>query len=178
MNSRLAIAWLLVFVASAAAILTSGRAASSAASTARAEAARAREITTCAGEIAQLRIAAPRWTSRPTHQPDLAQRLASAIATAGLPASTLASLTPDADGPASGHPLKRTAVITLTGLTLPRLGSLFDIWRQHADDWTITHVELAPQTLGRRAPEIQPGADLPLHVVIRMESIEPRTESP
>ncbi len=158
--------WIVVILASGVMVAVSGRSATTAASRARIETARAHEMITCAHEIAHLRAVAPRWTDESSPQPDLAQRLGAVIATAGLPASTLAMLTPDS----------RSAAITLTGLTLPRLGALLDLWREQGADWIVTNIELAPQSLGRRAADIPPGADLPLNILVRMESIHAGTE--
>jgi hypothetical protein len=172
------IMWLVVIGTSAVMLIWTSRASIRASGVARNESARTHDLTSCARDISRLRASAPQWATTTAPQPDLAQRMSAVIAAAGLSPSTLASLTPDAeDARSAGSTHRRTASATLTGLTLPRLGALLDAWRTQNEDWIITSIEVAPQSAGRKTPEVTPGADLPLHVLLRMESIQ-TTEPP
>lgn len=133
------------------------------------------------GAIESLADQAPDWTRRtqaPLGQGGLAAAVNDCLAGAGLPQTTLVSLSPSADSPvaigsgSAGVNLianRRRAVMTLAPITLPQTGKLLNAWRQARPDWVITSIDLAPEPPGRREPE--PGSDLPLRAVITIETL-------
>jgi len=79
----------------------------------------------------------------------LAGRVASCLNACGVPASALASFHPDTPVSVGEGARRQRAVITLEGVTLPKLGEVLAAWRQREPAWTITSIDLSPSTLGR-----------------------------
>ncbi len=136
-----------------------------------------------AEEIAALR-SADHLTAQHTKPASLATSTGEVLAFAGLPASVLSSLSPESEaadrtsGKSGIALLRRRATLTLTPLTLPQLGRFLDAWRQRLDSWTVARIDLEP----RRDGPPTPGADLPLRVVLGVESVtlapSPKAPSP
>ena len=158
------------------------------------ELARFHQVSTDARELVTLRTA--HATRRgPSASPDapppkLSPAITAALASSGLPAQTLASLSPESatrewiDSSASGaaaspiaaHIIRRRATLVLTPLTLPQLGRFLDTWRKQTapdaqgsagDPWTVSRIDVEP----RRDGQPTPGADLPLRATLVMESV-------
>lgn len=140
--------------------------------------------------IQSLTARSPDWTRRtqvPLGQGGLATAVNDCLASAGLPQSTLASLSPSTDSPlALGPPgpgnaglhlvaNRRRAVMTLAPITLPQTGKLLSAWRESHPDLVVTSIEISPEPLGRREPE--PGSNLPLRAVITIETLFVQTSS-
>jgi hypothetical protein len=106
----------------------------------------------------------------------LTPRISAALAAAGLPASALSSLSPEAESPIGEGDLKarRTrAVLTLAPVTLPQLGGFLAAWRSREPQWTVSSIELSPQP-GNQSPgqsAAAPGGDLPLRAVLGLETL-------
>ena len=134
--------------------------------------------------IEQLRAKTPAWAQRgrpSLGQGGLATAVNDVLAAAGVPASTLSSLSPAAEsfvGIAGGSgedsamtAFRRRAVLTLAPVTLPQTGAVLQAWREAHPDWTIASVDLSPEPTGRNAPAPAPGSDLLLRAVIGIETL-------
>jgi hypothetical protein len=171
-------AWVAVVGASVAAVAITGRIATrsrSAAATAQSELAL---VAKEAQELVTLRAAAAAPAARHASA-GLAQRVGAALTRAGLSASCLSSLSPEAQSMVAmtdGQPrLKRQrATLVLTSLTLPQLGSFLDAWRSSEPEWTVTGLDVSPAAGGSAVQST--GGDLPLRVVLALESVS--TEEP
>lgn len=101
----------------------------------------------------------------------LAARVAAVLQHAGLPASAMSALSPEAESPAahlSGvRVVRRKATLTLAGVTLPQVGTFLDVWRASEPAWVPASIDLSPAS--GRAPEA--GGDVPLRVVVVIESV-------
>lgn len=158
------------------------------------EVARFHQVSTDARELVTLRSAhAARHGSSAAPDappPKLSPAITAALASSGLPAQTLASLSPESatreriEGGGSGIAaqapaasiIRRRATLVLTPLTLPQLGRFLDIWRKQAvpdsrgsagEPWTVSRIDVEP----RRDGQPTPGADLPLRATLVMESV-------
>lgn len=112
--------------------------------------------------------------SIPPETPDepaggLTQRISASLLRAGLPATALASLSPEAESPGASQPgvrvARRRATLTLAALALPQVGRFLDDWRTTEPAWVPVSIDLAP--MGGKPPEA--GGDLPLRAVIVLE---------
>lgn len=119
--------------------------------------------------------------------PKLSPAITTALASSGLPAQTLASLSPESatreriDGAGTLNSpftslIRRRATLVLTPLTLPQLGRFLDTWRKQGapeasgavgEPWVISRIDVEP----RRDGQPTPGADLPLRATLVMESV-------
>lgn len=121
------------------------------------------------------------------NEPKLTAAVSGALAAAGLPASTLASLSPESEnaeilnpgaGGAGGKGgdggvrialARRRATLVLTPVSLPQLGRFLSAWRDRAPQWTPVRIDLEPRQDGKA--QAAPGSDLPLRVTIAIECI-------
>ncbi|MGE3109824.1 MAG: hypothetical protein AB7O77_15920 [Phycisphaerales bacterium] len=134
----------------------------------RASSAEARLVNVLASraQLASLRQTLPAWTNlRPSE--GLAPRLADSLAACGLPASTMSSLSAQAEtvlvqpgasslaepsrkgaistsASRSGGVKSRKAGITLTPITLSQLGRFMQAWREREPAWVISNIDVAP----------------------------------
>lgn len=122
-----------------------------------------------AGLVAALRVGVPESSAEDQGRGGLTPRVTSALERAGLPASSLASLSPEAESQLAGQTglrvSRRRATLTLSGVTLPQVGRFLDAWRSTEPAWTPASIDLSP--VGGKAPEA--GGDLPLRAVIAIE---------
>jgi hypothetical protein len=142
-----------------------------------------RGLARSAEELARLRGADQPGSQADTQdaEPKLATAVTGALGAAGLPASALASLSPESE---SGELLRQgargasttgartmlvrwRATLVLTPLTLPQLGRFLTTWRERSPQWTPSRIDIEP----RREKDVQPGADLPLRVTVGLESV-------
>lgn len=102
----------------------------------------------------------------------LATTIGEVLAAAGLPASTLANLSPESElqerTDQQVRLLRKRATLTLTPLTLPQFGRYLDEWRRRLPDWTVARIDLEP----RKDVAPSPGSDLSLRVVITIENLQ------
>jgi hypothetical protein len=123
--------------------------------------------------IATLRAQAPDATAGDAHG-GLTPRVTTALERAGLPVGALASLSPESESQVVSQTgvrvSRRRATLTLAGVTLPAIGRFLDAWRAAQPAWTPSSIDVAPA--GGQAPEA--GGDLPLRVVIVIESVAVR----
>lgn len=142
-------------------------------------------LTAQARELTSLKAATPMWIGR--QQPDsaLAPKVSATLAAAGLPPSTLQSLSGESaalvtGGVASGSQrpaMRRRGQLTLSGLTLPELGKFLSAWRQENAGWTVASLEVAPENgsgTGGSKPGrdlVLVGGDMPLRVVLGLETV-------
>ena len=101
----------------------------------------------------------------------LATRVTAALASCGLPPSVLGNLSPQADTVApipdsASRSVRRRVVLNLKEVTLPKLGSFLEVWRQAEPDWVPTSMDLTPTT----PKEGFPGGDLPLNVTLTLDA--------
>lgn len=138
----------------------------------------------------------------------VASKVAASLAACGLPASTMTSLHPDTPTPIAdandaissggtttsgegGRLLRHRATLTLGGdaLTLPRLGDFLAAWRTREPAWTVTSLDVSPQSRPSQASSTSSmgvaggaggaggggggggGGDLPLRVVVSLECV-------
>lgn len=128
-----------------------------------------------AAEVASLHAAAEQVRrDLESSSPRLATACGGVLAAAGLPASVLVSLSPEA---ASAERVETIAVararatLTLAPVTLPQLGRFLDAWRQRLPGWTATRIDLEPRRESApAAPQPAPGSDLPLRIVMTVET--------
>jgi hypothetical protein len=136
-----------------------------------------REVLAQTRELTQLRAKAPAWTRRGRPPTGLTPRISAALASCGLPASSVASVSPESEsalGETDLHARRTRAVVTLTGVTLPQLGSFLGAWRTREPAWTVSSVDLSPQNGQGTAGAGSAGAaggDLPLRAVIGIETM-------
>lgn len=123
-----------------------------------------------AAEITCLRSASPKSPVRAHDEGSLAPRVASILASSGVPASVMASLSPQTQSvtaPDGTKLVKRSAAVTLTPMRLPELGAFLNAWRTAEPSWTISSIEVTPDP----GAGVTPGADLPLRINLTIESI-------
>jgi hypothetical protein len=123
-----------------------------------------------ARELISLQAAAPAWARHGRPATGLTPRISAVLSAAGLPASAMSSLSPEAESPIGDSELlaRRTrATLTLGGVTLPQLGSFLSAWRSREPQWTIANLDLSPQ--GGKGESA--GGDMPLRVVIGLETL-------
>jgi hypothetical protein len=126
---------------------------------------------------------------------DLTRRVTRVLTSAGLGANALSSLTPEADQPASsartteGKPvyLRRSARISLDGVTMGQLGRFMEAWRTSTDGagWTVSTIDLAAgaEQGGSRIKAQASAANAPvnrdqnLRVNLTMEVVTPTAAS-
>lgn len=121
-------------------------------------------------QVVQLRAGLPGRENRTRTDFGLAPRFSAVLTGCGLPASALSSVSADPEPVPIGGELsikRRRASVTLTAVTLPQVGSLLASWREREPGWTVTGIDLTPET----AAPVAPGGDLPLRVLIAMESL-------
>jgi hypothetical protein len=171
-------AWIVVAALSAGAVALAGQRAAASRAAALREHAELERLATQARELRSLRAAAASPESAKA-TPGLASRVGTALSRAGLPASCLSSLSPEAqsvqrlEGSRVGARRQR-ATLVLTSLTLPQLGSLLQTWRTDEPAWMITGVEVA----AAQGPPPPTGGDLPLRAVLVLESLVIDAPSP
>lgn len=123
-----------------------------------------------ANAIVALRAGVPDSSADDQTQGGLTPRASASLQRAGLPATSLASLSPEAESRATVQPgihvSRRRATLTLSGVTLPQVGRFLDAWRSAEPAWTPASIDLSPG--GGKAPEA--GGDLPLRAVIAIEA--------
>jgi len=116
--------------------------------------------------LARLRAASWRWSSLDPDEGSLAPRVTQALTAAGVPASSLASLTPQSQAMAGGLS-KRSAAVSLVPITLPKLGAFLGAWRVAEPGWLVSSIEVSPDLEAAATP----GADRPLRVSLTLESL-------
>ena len=114
----------------------------------------------------------------------LAPRVSAALSSSGLTPAALANLSVQSapEGPIIAGSLRvhrRRATLVLSQVSLPRLGAFLQTWRASEPEWRPTAIDASPEPLSRDKPPA-PGADLPLHIVLCLESlsIQPVTNTP
>lgn len=125
----------------------------------RADAAHTRltQIQTAATELAALEQRQPSASLGKRPERNLSGQIADALAEAGLPPTTLASLTPEEDAPITAAPStngrpttnslayrRQAARLTLEPLTLPDLGRYLSAWRTRQPEWTTSSIQISP----------------------------------
>lgn len=142
---------------------------------------RAEAILADVGRLEQLRAklaASPDASADSDGAPaaSLATRVSVVLSAAGLNQSNLAGLSPESAAQRSdaGTALRRRATLTLQSLTLRELGRFIAEWRAREPAWAVTSIDLAPVTNG----EPEPGADLPIRVVLVVEALTFENQSP
>jgi hypothetical protein len=147
----------------------------------RREQARAEAIVAGVGRLEELRAklaASPDGSAdtggRGGPTPSLATRVSGVLSAAGLSQSNLAGLSPESTAQRSdaGTALRRRATLTLQSLTLRDLGRFIGEWKAREPAWAVTSIDLAPVTNSKPAP----GADLPIRVVLVVETLSFETE--
>ncbi|MCK6476468.1 MAG: hypothetical protein L6Q35_06525 [Phycisphaerales bacterium] len=102
-------------------------------------------------ELATLRAAWPAFAASDAPSEDLTRRVSRVISAAGLASSVLSNVSPDSDQPAGsakspgGTPLylRRSARLSLDGVTLPDLGRFLEAWRKAEPGWVVTSIDLS-----------------------------------
>ena len=145
-------------------------------------------------ELDELRQRVQVVTIAQAQDEDLTRRVTKTLASAGLPAAALSSVTPDADQPAGrtsqGNAafIRRSARLTLDGLTLPQLGRFLEAWRSSTEGrgWTVAAIDITQGTSEqntriKNAGQETPRRDQPLRVLLAVQAIvqpEPPPPSP
>jgi hypothetical protein len=170
MNARYALSWTGAIAACSLTVaLTASRAASARSLAARSRAAFLR-VSADLHDLAALNASlSPRLS--PANTQPLSGRLSAAAAQAGLPASCISSVSPEAQSAittdAGARVLKRRASVTLASLTLSQFGRLLERWRSANPDWVVTTIDITPASVTPPAA----GGDLPLSISITLESL-------
>ncbi len=130
-------------------------------------------VTQQATELVRLRHEA-KDSSLPL-RPDggLASKVSHALTRAGLSATVMQSLSPEAETSDKGV-VRQHATLTFSGVTLPQVGRFLDAWRTSEPDWVVSNLDLSPAGTGT------PGADLPLRAVITLDAMfkdKPRAQT-
>lgn len=174
MSRALIALWTAVTIAAGTALGTSGARYWDARVRAQSELATLSRISQQARDLAVLRATAPEWMRQGRPPAGLTPRISAALSAAGLPPTAMSSVSPEAESPLGESDLKarRTrAVLTLAPVTLPQLGGFLAAWRLREPQWTVSSIELAPQTGSGQSGAAAPGADLPLRAVIGLETL-------
>jgi hypothetical protein len=170
--TRLWLLWALAILGSALALAVAAPGGARAHAAAKRELVALRATTAHAHELASLRSRLAHQVTEPQGGAGtLAERVAAALAEAGLPSSALQGVSPESrvGGGGSSGVTRRRATLTLAG-TLPQIGRFLDAWRNREPAWTATGIDLAPERPGD-APAPAPGGDLPVRAVLTIESI-------
>lgn len=170
MNRAIASMWFLVVAVSLAGPIVSWRLFASARTTAQNQVHRLESIDAKTAEIKQLRSQSPVTPSAAQDAAGLTPRLMQSLAAAGIPSSSLASLTPQNETirtPDGKQAVRRRAAVTLAPVRLPDLGTFIDGWRRQNPEAIISSIELSPDS----GASVSPGGDLPLRVVMTIESV-------
>lgn len=147
-----------------------------------AAATRFNRVHTHAAKLTSARSSLPDWAARaitPGHKQAsdaLAPRVSAALASCGLSPATLANLSvqSNAEGPVIAGSLRihrSRATLVLAQVPLPRLGAFLQTWRAAEPDWRPTAIDAAPEPQARADKPPAPGSDLPLHIVLSLESL-------
>jgi hypothetical protein len=167
--------WIALFLLAAGALGVCGAHYLDARSRAGAEALALKTVSGESSELARLRASAPAWALRGRPASGLAPRVSAALSACGLPATAMASLSPEAESAVGGGgtgdvTARRTrAVMTLAPVTLPQLGNFLEAWRSREPEWGVASIDLSPQS-GREGAA-GGGGDLPLRAVIGVEGV-------
>ena len=170
MSRYLAIAWTLAGAAALGGPALAWRSYSGSHARASVESRRLVALRDKGEEIASLRAASTHPRTRASEEGSLTPRVAAALSSSGLPASCMASLTPQTQmvvGSNGRRVTKRSAAVTLTPIKLQELGSFLQVWRTSEPAWIVSSIELVPDTTAASSP----GADLPLRVNLSIESL-------
>lgn len=176
MSRPVAFLWGTLFLLAAGALGISGSRYLGARSRANAGALLLKAVSAESAELARLRASAPAWALRGRPASGLAPRVSAALSACGLPATAMASLSPEAESAvaaagAGDLSARRTrAVMTLAPVTLPQLGSFLEAWRSREPEWGVSSIDLSPQS-GKEGGPGAVGGDLPLRAVIGVESV-------
>lgn len=182
--------WMLALLIALPVLAITTWRASSAAAAESAAAKKRQRVTAQAEELKTLRVGLPAWARTSTqrnsgeHSESMAQRVPAAIAAAGLPPTALSSVSPEsqsgtADGGSKGGVGidRRKATLTFNTLTLTQLGRFLSTWREREPAWVVTSIDATPEqraSSDRGANQTQPGGDLPLRIVLVIESLSVR----
>lgn len=168
--ARLWLIWTMAILGSALALAVAAPGAAGARAAAQRELVALRTTAEHTHELASLRLRLPDEVTKPQRGVGtLTERIAAALAEAGLPSSALEGVSPESQfgGNDAGGVVRRRATLTLAG-TLPQIGRFLDTWRAREPTWTITGIDLAPE---RRSEAPPPGGDLPVRAVLTIESL-------
>lgn len=174
MSRAIASMWFIVVAVALTGPIASWRMFASARTTAQSQVRRLGSIEAKSAEIKQLRSQSPVTPSVERDAAGLAPRLTQSLAAAGIPPNSLASLTPQNETirtPDGKQAVRRRAAVTLAPVRLPDLGAFIDAWRRQNPEAIISSIDLSPEN-GASAP---PGGDLPLRVVMTIESVAVET---
>lgn len=97
----------------------------------------------------------------------LAERLGVVLQSKGLPASTMATFTPQPDQRADGL-VRRKASFVLSSITLPQLGTFLNAWRRAEPVWVISSIDLA---VAAGAGSASASGDIPLSCSLTIEGV-------
>lgn len=109
---------------------------------------------------------------QPVSEAMLAEEVARMLASGGLPASTLASLSVQEEtvrtSATDASFLRRRGIVILSPITLPQLGGCLERFEAAGTPWTITTLEVTPVP-----GNVQPlGQDLALRVTLTLEALQ------
>jgi hypothetical protein len=115
-------------------------------------------------EVLDLRARVEHETLGASAAAELPARVTGVLASCGLPASTLTSLTTSSSGEGAG--LERRQASVSLQVTLPQLGRFLESWRAAEPAWVVSSVDLSPS-----GPAPAAGGDLQLQVLLTMEAL-------
>ena len=170
MNAACVVLWAITGAAAVGGPAVAWRARAVAHERAVAEERRAELLHAKAAELLRLRAGRPALPGATHEEGSFAPRVVSALAAAGVPASTLVSFTPRSQRivASSGESLtRRSAAVALSPVSLPDLGKFLDAWRRAEPAWVVSSIDVSPDAAARAAP----GADLPLRVNLTLEMV-------
>lgn len=111
-------------------------------------------------------------------QGTLASRAASALSSSGLPRTSLEGLSPESARTIRGSDAvtvaRLGATLVISPVTLPELGRFLQSWRLEAPEWVVSELSIKPVA----SASAEPGGDLPLRVIVKVESIQVRVSVP
>jgi hypothetical protein len=176
----IALAWVIALLVIVTGLAGAGTRAVAARTRAKAALGQASRAIDQAARIAALRAALPPCLGTAADGSPLAPRIGRALSAAGAEPSALVNLAPlgvsTAAAPAGGRSpggaalrTERTA-LTLAPITLPQLGTFLKAWQDSEPCWSLTAIDLMPETAGRRVTP-GPGEDWPLRVTLSLQSV-------
>jgi hypothetical protein len=158
--AKLWLLWAVAILGSALAVAVAAPGAASAHAAAQGELVALGTTSAHVKELASLRSRLAHGITEPQGGAGtLAERVAPALAEAGMASSALQGVSPESQVGGGDSVARRRATITFSA-TLPDLGRFLDAWRAREPAWTVTGIDLAPERRGD-APLPPPAATCP-----------------
>lgn len=175
--------WSLALITSMILLWTSARAALSASRQLQISEQRWTNVAARAAESQSLQERVAEWLTPVEAEGALAPKLTEALTASGLAASALSNVSPQGDqvlaSTLNSQAVRTKASVTLTGVTLRRLGIFLSNWTEKNKGWAVTSLDLSPEPQPSAQPGVSSqGGDLPIRVLMTIESLRLERKGP